>query len=399
MSEAPTPEEPVNGTNWTGTTTKNNTHARLFVGYEHGNAASYQGRLAHGIGEYYDDAISMVYIIGTQVFRGKMLVDGFGGTPYAALNQIMESEEYDDINERSVFIICNGVVPHSWLNKENVFLFHGDLSKPTTPSQFDSETVQARLKDKFTGKCVLCALGMDQDVVVQHWLKDFVGTNDAVRVDHVYEITTSSRKFFPPLLGNQKYDTTTVNATLKQFFAYTPLKPIELSHTVLGPLRQAQNQVYQGDLECFREKLYKTYLPIYKATDKASNMQNPKLVTSSSASSSASSVVSSADSTVPNKTEVDKKRASTTTTKSNKKQRLEPCTLKKGDKVELLLTEGDKILLTCVISTVFKSVVTVIDHKTGNSHILTNAHLVKIIERAGKAFDGEFRGKKTYHLK
>ena len=78
---------------------------------------------------------------------------------------------------------------------------------------------------------------------------------------------------------------------------------------------------------------------------------------------------------------------------------MEPCTLKKGDKVELLLTEGDKILLTCVISTVFKSVVTVIDHKTGNSHILTNAHLVKIIERAGKAFDGEFRGKKTYHLK
>lgn len=385
MSEAPTPEEPVNGTNWTGTTTKNNTHARLFVGYEHGNAASYQGRLAHGIGEYYDDAISMVYIIGTQVFRGKMLVDGFGGTPYAALNQIMESEEYDDINGRSVFIICNGVVPHSWLNKENVFLFHGDLSKPTTPSQFDSETVQARLKDKFTGKCVLCALGMDQDVVVQHWLKDFVGTNDAVTVDHVYEITTSSKKFFPPLLGNQKYDTTTVNATLKQFFTHTPLKPIELSHTVLGPLRQAENQVYQGVLGCFREKLYNTYLPIYKATDKASNMQNPKLVTSSSASSPAS--------TVPKAV---KKRVSTKSTNPNKKQRLEPCILQEDDEVNVKFSETK--ILPGRVTTVHRGRVVVL-LRNSKEHTLENNQFVQILKRGGKSFHGVFRQKRTYHTK
>lgn len=348
----------------------------LFLGFETASLPAYQGRLQYGIGEYSClHGLRIVYFIGTQVFDSKMFEShtGFGSTPYAAINYIMDESNavhMSDIDSQSVFIFCNGVVPREWLPKKNVFVFHGDLCEPTATTSFHSDSVQQQLREQMEGKCVLCALGMGQDTVVQTWLKEFLATADEVIVEHLYEIQRSSRHFFfPQQLDQSDYETTWVAATPSEFFSQNALTCINLS-TAAEPFHRARASEYNGVLKDFRKKFYKL-LP----TSEQMKRKNPLLDLTKNATDGV---------------------LKDTLTKKNKKQRLRPCTLEIGDDVVVKVSETKT--LAGQVTSVHRGTVAILTVESGPLTLVNN-HYVKIVQRKGKDFDCEFRKKNTFITK
>lgn len=330
----------------------NHTFNVLFIGDK--SVRKDQRRLSlNGSGEYEDSRVQIVFFFGTKIFPpNKCFTEqsGFGSSPYAAINGILELSQFDDISEQSVFIFCNGVVPSAWREKANVFLFHGDFSKPLEIGQFMTDVVQNELKELFGVRCVLCAVGMTVDAAVQDWLVNFVDAN-AVTVDHFYEVTTKTDNFFPPLKLCSG-GLTIVNATPKQFFIQSEQAKIELSPLVESFV-QVEKDRWQGteNIGNFRTEFYQKYLT--KQTKKRPREKNPK--------------------------------------KSSKIIKLEHCPLIVGDTVVVAGIPGEFTVMSVRLFQVQIS-------NDVENHILHFKHTLKIIKRNGNAFEGDFRRLNRYQV-